>query len=174
MYGGRVVEDSDEDGEDGEDEEEVPRGVLVSRMPEDAYREALVRGEDVRRMQFGDLGSNLDEEEASQMLQEEDLIAHSGENDMDMDADLDADVPDAEEYEHTDTEEELSSSEEESVRGGFARQAGASMVRSDGTQNSLDFGSMISPGSSQMGSSPFGVPRAQPGNRPRRSGHQHQ
>jgi hypothetical protein len=170
------------EADDSEDEEndEVPRGVLASRMPEDAYREALVRGEDVRGIRFGDeTGEDLGEEEASQMLQEEDLLPgpeeHLNDVDMDMDADLDADVPDGESegYEHTDTEEELSSSVDGSERGGFSRPAAASsMVRSDGTQNSLDFGSMMSPGSSQLGSSPA-FPTVQSGSRQRRSGHGH-
>jgi hypothetical protein len=164
------VDAEDSENEDFENEvEEVPRGVLASRMPEDVYREALVRGEEVRANRFGDEGgSNLDEEDASQMLQEEDLVTEGGHQhldmDMDMDADLDADVPDAEEeYEHTDTEEELSSSEDESVDNHFPQRVPVttSMVRSDGTENSMDMG-----GNSQLGSSP--QPRT--GFRGRRSG----
>ena len=153
---------SDEDPSEDENEENdvggVPRGVLASRIPDDVYREALVRGEQVRTGR----GSAVDEEDQSQMLQEEDLV-HDGrpEDDMDADmgADLDADIPDAEEagYEHTDSDLDLSSSDEDSVDRGALPQrltAATSMVRSDGTQNSMDLGSMISNGSSQMGSSP--------------------
>jgi len=79
---------------------------------------------------------------------------------MDMDADLDDDVPDAEPggYEHTDTEAELSSSDHESLDMGHlppARGLNVSLVRSDGTQNSLDLSSMnMRSGSSISGSSP--------------------
>ena len=161
------------ENEDFENEaEDVPRGVLASRMPEDVYREALVRGSEVRATGFDiEGGSDPDEEDASQMLQEEDLVTEGRQQhlnidmDMDMDADLDADVPEAEEeYEHTDTEEELSSSEDESVDDHFPQRVpvATSMVRSDGTQNSMDMG-----GSSQAGSSPH----LRTGFRGRRSGH---
>jgi len=156
-------EDSEEDDFDDEVEEEVPRGVLQSRLPEDVYREALVRGREVRANGFGDeAGQAIGEEEASGMLEEEDLVIEGrheqGDEDMDMDADLDADVPEADMggYEHTDTEDELTSSEDESVDVRFppARNpAASSMVRSDGTQNSMDLGSMLSE-SSHLGSSP--------------------
>lgn len=160
-------EEDDSENEDFEDEdedevEEVPRGVLASRMPEYLYREALVRGEPVTDNRFGDEGgSTIDEEDPSQMLQEEDLVPEGGQHmdlDMDMDADLDAEVPEAETggYEHTDTEDELSSSEDGSVEEHYPQRnpAASSMVRSDGTQNSMDLGSILSTGSSQQGSSP--------------------
>jgi hypothetical protein len=162
-------EDEDEDEDEENDSEDVPRGVLASRMPDDVYREALVRGEQARTTGFGDDGgSTIDEEDPSQMLQEEDLVHEPREGDhnadlMDMDADLDADIPEAESaggYEHTDTEEELTSSDEEgsSEDGqGILRSrrvdAASSMVRSDGTQNSMDLSSIVSR-SSQIGSSP--------------------
>ena len=171
-------EEDDEEGEEGDrlnDGEEVLSGVLASRMPEDVYREALVRGEEARGTMFGDEGgSTADEEDRAQMLQEEDLVRETqeqGDMDMNGNVNLDDDVPEAEEggYEHTDTEAELSSSEEESVDGGLftTHQPASSMVRSDGTQNSMDIGSLRSQGSSQMGSSP--APRA--GVRNRRRGH---
>lgn len=164
-------DDDDDDDDDEVDIEEVPRGLLAGRMPEDAYREALVRGEQARTSRFGDDGgSTVGDEEQSQMLQEEDLVHESRleqHPDLDMDADvnLDDEIPEAEEetggYEHTDTEAELSSSEDESVDAGVfpprryaAAAAASSMVRSDGTQNSMDIGSMLSQSSSQMGSSP--------------------
>lgn len=195
---GLDVDDDDEDDDEEEEEEEedegegeVPRGVLAPRMPEAAFREALMRGEEPHG---GTFGENEDEEDPSQMLQEEDLLpsqlAPSQDMDMDMGVDLDADVPDAdEEYEHTDTEDELTSSEAGSPIGHFGntslpRQiaAASSMVRSDGTQNSLEFGiggaGVMSLGSSQVGSSPqpgFGggrrsgheMPRLRRGNLPR-------
>ena len=165
----------DADGPESEDEEndieDVPRGVLAARIPDDVYREAIIRGEEVRAARFGnDGGSTVDEEDQSQMLQEEDLVHEARghhDMDMDMDADLDADIPEAETrgYEHTDTEAELTSSDEESLDDGRFPPRNAvttSMVRSDGTQNSMDLGSIISNGSSQMGSSPRirGAPRA--------------
>lgn len=164
---GLDAEEDSENEDEGSDNDDVPRGVLASRIPDDVYREALVRGEQVRVTGFvDDGGSTIDEEDASQMLQEEDLVhePRDGDHDMDMDmdADLDADIPEAESaggYEHTDTEDELTSSEEE---GGSEeghgilrtrRAAASSMVRSDGTQNSMDLSSIVSR-SSQIGSSP--------------------
>jgi hypothetical protein len=153
--------DDPETGDDENDIEDVPRGVLASRIPDDVYREAIIRGEEVRAARF-DNDRVIDEEDQSQMLHEEDLV-HEGRGhqdmDMDMDADLDADIPEAETggYEHTDTEAELTSSDDESLDDGHLPQrhtASASMVRSDGTQNSMDLGSIISNGSSQVGSSP--------------------
>lgn len=175
--------DEDSEAEDLENEaEEVPRGVLAARMPDDVYREAIARGDEMRTTRFGDeAGSTMDEEDQSQMLQEEDLVHETGpgllsmgdDMGMDLDADLDADIPEAESpggYEHTDTEEELSTSEEESdselPRHGSQGIPGASsMVRSDGTQSSVDpdqrpshVGSMITRArdgsSSQADSSP--------------------
>jgi len=159
---GLDIEEEEEEGEGDEEEEEedeVPRGVLASRMPEDVYREALVRGEQVRGDRFEDEGILATDETYDNMLQEEDLVAEQQEMhdnmDMDMDADLDDDVPEAEGYEHTDTEESLSSSDESGGAGfGGGQPTASSMVRSDGTQNSLDFGSIMSPGSSMIGSSP--------------------
>jgi hypothetical protein len=132
---------------------------IPARVPDDVYREAVARGEAPEPSGFDDSASTVDEEHGG-MLQEEDLV-HDGENyDMDMDADLDAEIPEADEpsgYEHTDTEDELSSSDDESVDAGrLPRQsigAATSMIRSDGTQTSMDLSSLIS-GSSQVGSSP--------------------
>lgn len=159
---------SEDEEEEDDDIEAVPRGVLASRLPDDVYREALVRGEEPRASRFGDEGdSTIDGEDHSQMLQEEDLVHEGGQmqhdEDLDMDQDLDAEIPDADEggYEHTDTEAELSSSsieeDEESLDEPLpqnSRQTQSSMVRSDGTQNSMDLSGMLSNGSSQFGSSP--------------------
>ena len=160
-----------DDPESSEDEiEDVPRGVLAARIPDDVYREAIIRGQEARDAHFdNDGGSTVDEEDQSQMLQEEDLVhevrGHHA-MDMDLDADLDADIPEAEAggYEHTDTEAELTSSDDESLDDGRLPQRNpvtTSMVRSDGTQNSMDLGSLMSNESSQMGSSPRtrGAPR---------------
>lgn len=148
--------DEDDDTENTGNAQQIPRGILQAQVPQDVYREALARGQ---ASQFaGDGASTIDDEEHSGMLQEEDLVheheLHDDEE-MNMDADLDAEVPDAdEEYEHTDTEEELSSSEDESENSRLPQQA--SMVRSDGTQNSIDVGdlaSFISGPSSHIGAS---------------------
>jgi hypothetical protein len=155
--------DADDPESSEDDIEDVPRGVLAARIPDDVYREAIIRGHEARVAQFdNDGGSTIDEEDQSQMLQEEDLVHEArGQHvmDMDMDADLDADIPEADAggYEHTDTEAELTSSDDESLNDGRLPQRNAvttSMVRSDGTQNSMDLGSLMSNGSSQMGSSP--------------------
>jgi hypothetical protein len=139
------------------DGEAAPRGMLAQRMPDEAYREALVQGEEVLSRRFGgEAGSDTDEDNQSQMLQEEDLVHEddhqlAGDIDMgmDMDADLDDEVPDAEpgEYEHTDTEAELSTSDDDNGsvdmdRWPQGRALSTSMVRSDGTQNSLEMSSM--------------------------------
>lgn len=153
-------DDEDEEDEEEEDEDEengspqIPRG-LQSQIPQDVYREALARGQDIRTGSFMDEASLLEEEENSGILQEEDLVHEElqDENgdDMGMGVDLDADVPSADGYEHTDTEDELTSSDEESDDGRLP-QHGASMVRSDGTQNSMDLRSLVS-GHSSMGAS---------------------
>lgn len=160
------------DGDDSENEEEGENVTeAVQRPPAhrqgDMYRAVLGRGQEGGANVFGGEGGSLsDEEDQSQMLQEEDLVHEGGEVDMDMgmdmDADLDDDVPEAEEgggYEHTDTEEELSSSEDDdSVDMGRlpqGRTLSTSMVRSDGTQHSMDLSGIgLRGGSSVMGSSP--------------------
>ncbi|KAB8292146.1 hypothetical protein EYC80_007889 [Monilinia laxa] len=161
-------EDASEDSEGSEEEsdpEEVPREVAASRMANDAYREATARGRQPGGSMFeDDGGSTIADEDQSQMLQEEDLIhEHEGENNgADMEVDLDDDIPEADEgYEHTDTEDELDSSEEESeaesLPHGNHGGHGASMVRSDGTQNSMDLSNLISHDSSVLYSSPRGA-----------------
>lgn len=174
MQGGRNLDDDIPDadttgiGADDSENEEVendgeaaPRGMLAQRMPDEAYREAFVRGEEVLTRRFAvEEGPDSDDDNQSQLLQEEDLLHENDHQDprdidmgIDMDADLDDDVPDAEpgEYEHTDTEAELSTSEEEGDgdndsadidRWPHGRALSTSMVRSDGTQNSLDMGIM--------------------------------
>ncbi|QSZ32871.1 hypothetical protein DSL72_002452 [Monilinia vaccinii-corymbosi] len=162
-------EDASEEAEESDEEsglEEVPREVIASRMANDAYREATARGRQPGESMFEDEGgSTMADEDQSQMLQEEDLIHEREDNDPDdedMDVDLDDDIPEADEgYEHTDTDDESNSSEEESEaeslplgnHGGH----GASMVRSDGTQNSMDLSNLISHDSSVLYSSPRGA-----------------
>ncbi len=149
------LEAEDESDEEPHDVADVPPGVLGVRAAGDAYREALARGQHSQHG-FDDDGGSDGEEDTSQMLQEQDLV-HEGERPpgLDLDQDLDAEIPEAEdEYEHTDTEAELSSDESEDetdLPRGFA--PSTSMVRSDGTQNSMDLSSLIS-NSSQRGSSP--------------------
>lgn len=138
-------DDEDSDVDDGTDRavESDIRRVVASRMG-DPF--GINNG-------FGGDESELGEEEEGQMLQEEDFVhehgGHVGDGDtdmggMDMDADLDEDVPNADlgGYEHTDTEEEDSSSEDESVDIGrlppLQTNLVSSMVRSDGTQNSIE------------------------------------
>lgn len=166
-----VSSDDDDDGDSDDDSDDNAAGQAArtgpsGRMPDDVYREALARGEDIRAARFGDDADSITEDAGqSQMLQEEDLFntieGHQQDMEMTMGVDLDADIPDAdiEGYEHTDTEAELTSSDEEDSldNGGLSggHPAAISMVRSDGTQNSMDFEGLISRGSSsQTGSSP--------------------
>lgn len=145
-----IDQDGSSDDEDS-DEDDVPRGVLAQRMPDDMFRDALIRGDESHDGFAGEDGLGSDEEDGSQMFQEEDLAHDHGvgndadlDMDMNMDADLDDDVPEGElgGYEHTDTEEELSSTEDDdSVDMGrlpFGRPLNGTVVRIDDTQNSLD------------------------------------
>lgn len=130
-------DDDDEENEENESDDDDGRHVRAQsdesvlreerqndliaarmRMSEDAFREALVRGEgDGGDMYGGD--DEVDEEDQGHILDEDDFTHDDDDLDgglgMDMDADLDGDIPDAESggYEHTDSEAELSSSEEE-------------------------------------------------------------
>ncbi|KAF7923220.1 uncharacterized protein EAE98_007925 [Botrytis deweyae] len=157
---------SEDDEEDEENDlEDVPRALAASRMTDEAYRDAITRlGAPRGSMLEDDGASTIAEEEQSQMLQEEDLVhEHEEDNqDEDMEVDLDDDIPDADEgYEHTDTEDEIDSSEEESeaesLPAGNHGGHGASLVRSDGTQNSMDLSNLISHDSSVLYSSPRGA-----------------
>lgn len=119
-------DDLDED-EGGEAEEDADESVLREerqndlmaarmRMNDDAFREALARGDpDGEGIYGGD--EEIEEEEQGHMLDEDDF-AQEGTDDglgVDMDADLDDDIPEAESggYEHTDSEAEFTSSSEE-------------------------------------------------------------
>ena len=118
-----ALEPDDSDNSEMTEEEDVTR-LATQRIADDAYRDALMRGEDVGGPSFGAEGNvSSDEEDGSQMLQEEDL-AHDEtlgmdadlDMDMDMDGDLDGDVPEAggDDYEQTDSEECTSTTDEDS------------------------------------------------------------
>lgn len=119
----RDDDEGDEEDEDDEVDEEAIRAErqndLIAarmRMTDDAFREAIARGDpDGEDMYGGD--EELEEEHQGHMLDETDFVNDGTEDDMgiDMDADLDDEIPEAESpgygYEHTDSEAELSSSE---------------------------------------------------------------
>ena len=111
------AEDSDEDGEITREERQNDLMAARMRLTDDAFREALVRGEPEGDDMYGG-GEELEEEDRGHLLDEEDLGpdgegGHGG-GMGDMDADLDDDIPEAGDedggYEHTDSEADLSSS----------------------------------------------------------------
>lgn len=113
-------EEEEEDGEETDDEAlraERQNDLMAARMRmgDDAFREALVRGEPDTNEMYGEAEEYEEEETNGQLLDEEDF-AQDDDLGMDMDADLDEDIPEAESqgYEHTDSEAELSSSEQQS------------------------------------------------------------
>lgn len=134
------VPDADETAQDPDDsdesemtEEEDLSRVASQRIPDDTYRDALMRGEDVGGPTFGTEGNAGSDDDGSQLLQEEDLayeetLGMDADLDMDMgmDGDLDGDVPGSEGggYEHTDTEEELSSTDDDSSDQGPSSEIG--------------------------------------------------
>ncbi|OAQ88732.1 Anaphase-promoting complex, subunit 15/MND2 [Purpureocillium lilacinum] len=108
----------DANGDDDEALREERQNDLMAarmRMADDAFREALVRGDtDADELYVGD-EIDPEEEEHGHMLEEDDFASHlapGGSDDDGMGADLDDDIPEAESggYEHTDSEAELSSS----------------------------------------------------------------
>ncbi|PTB63844.1 hypothetical protein BBK36DRAFT_1125138 [Trichoderma citrinoviride] len=126
-------EEEDEENEDDDDDEEAVReeeadeealreerqhGLVAARMrmTDDAFREALIRGDPEAggSMYGGD--EDLEDEDREQMLDEDDFAYDNTLDDGtagDMDADLDDDIPEADDhggYEHTDSEAEVSSS----------------------------------------------------------------
>ncbi|KAH6608101.1 anaphase-promoting complex [Trichoderma cornu-damae] len=126
-------DDGDENRDDGDDDEEAVREEeadeealreerqhdLVAarmRMADDAFREALIRGdlEEDGSMYGGE--EELEDEDRGQILDEEDFARDgnpvAGGMAGDMNANLDDDIPEAEDggYEHTDSEDEVSSS----------------------------------------------------------------
>ena len=139
------------------------------RQANDAFREDMARGRDGAAFYGGD--EDIDEEDQSQMIEEDDMVvaAQGADNDdFGMDADLDDEIPLAESlggYEHTDTEAELSSiidddGEHNNSRMSFvapqqANRLRHSLARSDATRNSIAISDILSrDGSSVLGSSP--------------------
>lgn len=183
-------DDDDEDEEDEEDDEEEDehaearaaqaqqQQLMAQRMRQgnDTFREHMARGRDSAAFYGGD--EDIDEEDQSQMIEEDDHLA--GADDMGMGVDLDDEIPEAESmggYEHTDTEAELSSivdDEDEAhpnhSRVGFVavpqqqrNRFRHSLARSDATRNSIAMSDILSrDGSSVLGSSPA-VPRQRAG-----------
>lgn len=135
--------------EDDLDADESAGATMAQRIPDDMYRDALVRGSEGHSHGYGSEGGLAsDDEDGSQMLQEDDLVHEQGlddnvdlDMDMDMDADLDSGVPESAigGYEHTDTEDELTSSSDESEDAGglpFGRRANEGLRESSGLQSS--------------------------------------
>ncbi|KAL7897752.1 hypothetical protein HDV63DRAFT_376161 [Trichoderma sp. SZMC 28014] len=128
-------ENDDDDGEDVDDEEyyehaldeqevyedtvrqetEYELEAARMRMTDDAFREALVRGDPEADGSIYGGAEEEDDESRGQILDEDDF-AHDGTLDDgmagDMDANLDDDIPEADDggYEHTDSEADISSS----------------------------------------------------------------
>ncbi|KAL6816826.1 Apc15p domain-containing protein [Trichoderma camerunense] len=120
-------ENEDEENEDEDDDEEAAREAEADqealrealeharmRMTDDAFREALIRGDpEADGSVYGD-GEELEDEDREQVLDEDDFGYDGNLDDGmagDMDADLDEDIPEAEDggYEHTDSEADISS-----------------------------------------------------------------
>ncbi|KAI0025750.1 Apc15p protein-domain-containing protein [Xylariomycetidae sp. FL0641] len=135
-------DEADEDAEATEARRAYEQQLMTSRMRQanDAFREDVARGRDSTG--YYGVDEEVDEEDAAQMLEEEDLAEHhqphhhhhqhrhihrhhhraSGAMSLDdasananMDADLDDEIPEAESarYEHTDSDAELSSDDED-------------------------------------------------------------
>lgn len=120
-------EDEDDDTSEADESalrEERTNDLVAARMrvTDDAFREALIRGDPDGGDMYGS-DEEIQEEDAGHILDEDDFAAEhhmntpmvGDESDLGMDADLDGDVPEAEDggYEHTDSEAEITSSEEE-------------------------------------------------------------
>lgn len=151
-YDGATTTSEEEDSEDSDDDDtdNSPSGhgrgsiVSASQRPsdsnaaaqqrrelrqavatEDRFLGVMARGQaahDREDDMYPGADDDIDEEEADDMLQEDDLIHASYENggmddglDMDMNGDLDDDIPEAESggYEHTDSDASLTSSDED-------------------------------------------------------------
>lgn len=195
-FGMSAIDDEDEDEDDAEDGEEDENAAREERqndlmtarmrMTDDAFREALIRGDPDGEDMYGS-EEEIHEEDQGHLLDEDDL-AHDGLNDdgmgVDMDADLDDDIPEAESggYEHTDSDAELSSDEgdedddddDDDGQGvGFASRTAplgpplspTHMGRmSTGTRQSMDLSNILSQDeSSFMESSPAQARRARHG-----------
>ncbi|KAL7808362.1 Apc15p domain-containing protein [Trichoderma aethiopicum] len=128
--GGEEDEENEEDEDDDDDEEamreeeadeealreERQHGLVAARMrmTDDAFREALIRGDPEADGSLYGGDEDLGDEDREQMLDEDDLYDNTLDDGTagDMDADLDDDIPEADDggYEHTDSEAEVSSS----------------------------------------------------------------
>ncbi|KAM0334561.1 hypothetical protein ACHAPQ_005099 [Fusarium lateritium] len=114
-------EEEEEDGDETDDEAvraERQNDLMAARMRmnDDAFREALVRGEPDADDMYGDTEDPEEVEDNGELLGEDDFVQEDDGLGMDMGADLDEDIPEAMSggYEHTDSEAELSSSEQQS------------------------------------------------------------
>ncbi|KAM0349692.1 hypothetical protein ACHAPU_003521 [Fusarium lateritium] len=116
-------EEEEEEDEGDETDDETSRAERQNdlmaarmRMGDDAFREALVRGEPDADDMYGDTEDPEEEEDNGQLLDEDDFVQDDDGLGMDMDADLDEDIPEAMSggYEHTDSEAGISSSEQQS------------------------------------------------------------
>ena len=149
--------DEEEEGAAEADDSEVRANDLMAarmRMTDDAFREALVRGDpDGDDMYDGE--EELEEEHQGHMLDEDDF---ADDGNLGMEANLDDDIPEAESglYEHTDSDAELSSSEEEDDGGeGFAPRAPPPDSPTTRGRPSMDISGILSQDeSSFMDSSP--------------------
>lgn len=136
LGGGSDSEEEEEEEEEGEEADvsaaeealrEERRNDLMAarmRMTDDAFREALVRGDPDGDDMYGGGEEELDAQDQGHMLDEEDFVPSSlldeggdGDLDLGMDANLDDDIPEAEEeyeagYEHTDSDAALSSDDD--------------------------------------------------------------
>ncbi|PFH61544.1 hypothetical protein XA68_17047 [Ophiocordyceps unilateralis] len=116
-------EDDDDDDDEAQREEERQNDLMAARMrmADDAFREALVRGDpDDDDMYGGDgEGSGELEQQAQGYMLDEDDFAHglapADALPLSMDADLDDDIPEAESggYEHTDSEAGVSTTDDD-------------------------------------------------------------
>ncbi|KJZ75598.1 hypothetical protein HIM_05061 [Hirsutella minnesotensis 3608] len=105
------------------------------RMTDDAFREALVRGDADGDDMYGGEEGDFDEHVQGHMLDEDDFasgVAGGDDTGLDMGGDLDDDIPEAESggYEHTDSEADYSSN----GSGGEAAQA---HYRDDGDESEV-------------------------------------
>ncbi|KFA68693.1 hypothetical protein S40285_02619 [Stachybotrys chlorohalonatus IBT 40285] len=120
---------SEEEYEEAEGEERQNDLMAARlRMTDDAFREALVRGNADGDDVYGD-EADLEELDQTNILEEDDFAVDNMDDGMglDMDADLDDDIPEADSggYEHTDSDAEITSSEaddddDDDDDGGFA------------------------------------------------------
>lgn len=108
-------DDEEDDDDEDEDENEEEREVRAAQAQEQQLvAQRMRRGNDALREEDGagfyGVDEDIDDEDQSQMIEEDDLVG--AQDDLGMDADLDDEIPEAESlggYEHTDTEADMSS-----------------------------------------------------------------